>query len=947
MVQNPPQTEQWKQVDLLFHEALRHDPAEWRSFLGQRCKGDVALASEIQSLLKNYQLDDSLLEQVKVTDPLAYFGTKPEHLQPGEILGSYQVIDFVRSGGMGDIYLARDIRLARKVAIKLLPPVLPGDEGPLKRFIAEAQATSALNHPNILTVYDFGQQGDITYIVSEWIEGVQLRENIHALSQHTAVTYARQIASALAAAHALGIIHRDIKPENIMVRPDGLIKVLDFGLAKFIRAEEALSDSSPARPNTLPGLLLGTPNYMAPEQLRGNPADELSDIWSLGVLFYEMLAGYAPFHAGTQADILHNILHHEPLPPCKDRRLNFLVQHCLCKDPEARIQKMSEVTEHLGRAIVSRELEVGSAPIAEKIISTASHNRIVQWTLWAALVCLLALSGVGLLRLYEGTQRKPFHIDRISRLTSAGNVVRTALSRDGSFVAYAAGDPSSQKLHLLQVTTQADSERLALHDGSIIGITFAPDQKYIFYVVDRNGTGTLYRVPMLSGSPRVIVSDIDSAISFSPQGDHYAFSRLDPEHGRDSIIVRKTDGEGELILATIVAPRYLAFGPVWMPDGKHIVTPTYDEANGAAGKMRFLSVDTQSGRQEFGQPLSWLPTGTPAYLDSDHLITPGRTSTSSQTNLFSVAWRSGRTELLTHESSAYEGIGGGGQFGNFVALQHDMVSNVWLLSTSSADPIRLSSAGSRLRNIAWLDGESLISQAELNGHASLIRIDTHGADPEVIGSDFATDGLPAASAQSPYLVSSIARDGMFHLWRSGKDGSNPIRLTDGNYLETRPTLSPNGKSVVFTSSRSNVLSLWRVPIAGGSPTQITTHASTQPTFSPDGRFIACLYAENFAAGSKVTILNAATGAVESIHAEIPEDSSFRWSRDGNALIAIVTKEGVSNLWSFPLHSGQPKQLTKFTEGVIHAFAPSYENDSVALVRGSTMADVVLIQASQN
>ncbi len=311
--------ERWKQVNDLFQSAVERAPETRAAFLDEGCHGDEDLRREVESLLTSHERAENFIE-------LPAFEVAPELVTNdrtgalvGKLIGHYRIESLIGVGGMGEVYLARDERLGRKAALKLLPDSLTTDETQLSRFKNEARSASALNHPNILTVYEIGAEGNRQFIATEFIEGITLRASIARgrMDPHPALEIAVQVASALAAAHEAGVVHRDIKPENIMLRPDGYVKVLDFGIAKL--TEQRLASDSDMRETTAalqtrPGLVLGTARYMSPEQARGQKVDARTDIWSLGVVLYEMVGGSPPFHGETPSDCIASILTTEPPP---------------------------------------------------------------------------------------------------------------------------------------------------------------------------------------------------------------------------------------------------------------------------------------------------------------------------------------------------------------------------------------------------------------------------------------------------------------------------------------------------------------------------------------------------------------------------------------------------------------------------------------------------------
>jgi len=392
--------ERWKQVNDLFQSAVERAPAERAAFLDEACRGDESLRREVGSLLTSHERSENFIE-------LPAFEVAPELVTSertntlvGKLIGHYRIESLVGVGGMGEVYLARDERLGRKAALKLLPDSLTTDETQLSRFKNEARTASSLNHPNILTVYEIGAEGNRQFIATEFIEGITRRVSIGRgrINPHTALEIAVQVASALAAAHEAGVVHRDIKPENIMLRPDGYVKVLDFGIAKLSEQRLASHDhtvETTAPLQTRPGLVLGTARYMSPEQARGQKVDVRTDIWSLGVVFYEMVGGIPPFRGDTPSDCIASILTAEP-PPLSGiltdvpLKLESILQKALRKNSDERYHTIKEMLADL--RLLKEELEADSslpqtkAP-AESIVSKIKHHkRGMLFTLAGALL---------------------------------------------------------------------------------------------------------------------------------------------------------------------------------------------------------------------------------------------------------------------------------------------------------------------------------------------------------------------------------------------------------------------------------------------------------------------------------------------------------------------------------------------------------------------------------
>src|SRR2546430_1708419 len=396
---NLMKAERWQQVNDLFQSAVERAPEERAAFLDEGCHGDEGLLREVESLLASYERAENFIESPAFeVAPELLTNDRPGALV-GELIGHYRIESLIGVGGMGEVYLARDERLGRKVALKLLPERLTVDETQLSRFKTEARSASALNHPNILTVYEIGAEGNRQFIATEFIEGMTLRASLASgrMNLDAALEIAVQVASALAAAHEAGVVHRDIKPENIMLRPDGYAKVLDFGIAKLTeqRLKSDLGEpGTMALLQTRPGLVLGTGHYMSPEQARGQTADARSDIWSLGVVIYEMILGIPPFSGETPSDCIASILTTEPAPlsgvlPEVPLRLESILQKALRKNRDERYPTIKELLADLRN--LKEELKAEGSPQtkarAESIVSKIKrHKRGVLLTLAAAIL---------------------------------------------------------------------------------------------------------------------------------------------------------------------------------------------------------------------------------------------------------------------------------------------------------------------------------------------------------------------------------------------------------------------------------------------------------------------------------------------------------------------------------------------------------------------------------
>ncbi|HEX4950322.1 MAG TPA: protein kinase [Blastocatellia bacterium] len=936
--------ERWQQVKAIFLSALEREPQERALFLAQACSDDPQLKSEVEALISSHQQAGGSLETMVMDVAAQMLNGQQTAPTVAQKVGPYELVKKIGAGGMGEVYLARDNRLARQVALKLLPAHVGQDKQRLDRFKQEARTASALNHPNILTIYEIGEEAGRPFIATELIEGETLRERIAAarLPLNDALEVAVQVATGLSAAHEAGIVHRDIKPENLMLRHDGYVKILDFGLAKLINPHaDGVEISTQVKTNE--GVVMGTPRYMSPEQARGQKVDGRTDIFSLGTVLYEMLSGRAPFAGATPGDLIVAILEREE-PPVSHyaegipAELDGVVRKALCKEREERYQTAKELLSDL-KAIKHRlefeaELERSGQPREENRSPVAVGARQAVRTADAEA---------------QTTKRGEYAITESKRqkrnvLLIAGAVIVVAVA------GYLVWRFQSRNEAALSPPRNAAFTQLTDQGGPEYFPSLAPDGKSFVYASYASGNWDIYFQRVGGKNAINLTKDAvadDTQPAFSPDGERITFRS---ERDGGGIFVMGATGESVKRLTDF------GYNPAWSPDGKEIACAEENTVTNPvmrwSANNRVWTVSVSTGEKRLvmteGTQPNWSPNG-------HRIALSGRLKPGGRRDIFTIPAGGGETiEVTTDPATDWNPVWSpDGKYLYFVSDRSGSM-NLWRVPVEEhsgkvlGQPEAVTTPSPFSAHLSFSRDGKRVVYAQIVSRANFQQV---GFDPR----REKLMGQPAWITQSSRWANTpdLSPDGEWLAFDSQggqpedlfvvrRDGTSLRQLTDDAHRDRRPNWSPDGKQIVFFSNRSGKWEIWMINSDGSGLQQLTDTPKevTNAVWSPDG---TRLVYRNY--GSSPSIIEVGKPWPEQSPEVLPsmKDLSdwfpWSWSPDGRKIAGFkMGAGGPEGISVFSLESRQLEKLTNF------GLRPVWSSDSRRMLFQDLQARLYLLDS---
>ena len=836
----------------------------------------------------------------------------------GTTVGRYEIVAKLGAGGMGEVYRARDPRLGRDVAVKVLAPALHADPAAVSRFEQEARAASALQHPAIVTVYDIGTENGQPYLVTELLEGSTLRERLRkgAMSVREALDVAIHVAQGLAAAHRAGIVHRDIKPENLFLTRTGA-RILDFGIARLVSTRRIPSDSTPTELATSAGMMVGTVGYMAPEQVRGGDVDARADLFALGCVLHEMLSGRKAFGGNTAMDTLAAILSEPPAalppPPAVPASLARLVGRCLEKDPDERCQSARDLAFALADL---REDPVQSAPAG----AGGGPSRWVVWGSLATALLAAALAGVAWTSRPEAPG--PMVLDTQTLVTTSMRPIAPAIAPDGKWIAYVstAGERPSLLVQFLSGGPPVNLTRdtnLPIQNRSIVGgIDISPDGTAIGVAGPPRPTGLwtipgVFAIPAPLGGPPQRVGEGIASIRWSPDGKRIAAIQANPLTG-DAVVVANADGSDSRVLVPMRGGVHM-HQVAWSADGQHVYYARSIEGGHTLGDIYRVAVTGGAPEIVVRTPgVAMHPAPTP---DGRALLYAGDRNGEGM-NIWMHPFDGSPEVRITTCAGEY----------TEPYVSRDGTALVCIARRRTGEIVRVDVSGSAapgaVTNVGApgsSDGEPSVSPASdrifitstRNGRRRIWSVDATGGSARPLTTGDALDWWPAVSPDSTRVAFLSNRDGKRGVWTVAADGGTPKRVAEGEVLE-RVSWSPDSRRIVYAMAGDTNSSLWTVGADGGTPRPVPGVTGRVPAWSPRGDTIAIFAATN---GRPELHFVSETGA--NVRPPLPIDPvshprAISWSPDGTRLaVTNLPGRAVAEVWLLTLGDGSLRQLHQF------------------------------------
>lgn len=927
-------------------------------------------------------------------------------MKTGDYLGRYHIVRKIGEGGMGEVFLAEDPKLGRQVALKVLSADFAADSDRMMRFVYEAISASSLNHPNIITIYEIIDEGDTPFIAMEFVDGETLGRRMKRmpLEVHESIDISIQIATALAAAHDAGVVHRDVKPDNVILRPDGLVKVLDFGLAKLVGVPEAMSPHMSPVPNvhTHPGLVMGTVAYMSPEQARGKLVDARSDIFSFGAVLYQMVSGRMPFTGENDIDTVGSVLHKDPKPLSESARpiphdVELLIRKALRKNRDERYQSMRELLAdlkdiredlrldskngyrrnadsngdgngHFAKGIISGELSDAERGLPTERMNLLDAHSTSELTRSPSTLSGILMSGIkdhpvrsvgvslliavllggalfGAYNVIEAFRKpEPFQTMRLSKLTYSGNVesFNAAISPDGKYLAYVTTEGDEEGLLVKQTATESGVTIVPKGQNDLNGIAFSPDSNFVYYsMAEPNGDSAVYQSPAMGGTTRKLIADAEKNVTFSPDGKTIAFIRKSTyvmlANAQDGSNIRELAKAGD-------GNRFINLS--WSPKGD-VIAAVYFSQNDSNDHLSQIVVADGSETPISSLPwlrlrgVSWLP-------DASGLVVSGRDRDVQTSQLWQIDYPDGITKRITNDLSNYQGAVITGDGRSILSVQENYGANLWTASENASTPRQVSKEVGRDEGMSGVavanDGRTAYT-VRVKGDQDIWTMNADGSGNRQLTFDSKANFSPTFSPDGRYIVFVSTRAGNLDIWRMDADGANPIRLTDSPDQDGEPNVSPDGKYVYYdVLDKDRKLAIWRVALAGGPVEQVTKFGAESPIISPDGKSMICKVQDSINdPGAKLALVSTSGGnIVSTFDSSAVNARTVRWSADGSSIVYVGSRDRVDNLWLQPVTGGASHQLTNFESDRIYRFDVSPDGRFFVMARGAEHSDVVKV-----